>query len=425
VSLARVLQNLGAAWVQGMLVASAALLAAELLPVDRPRLKLLWWQGALVLVLGLPLVLPPIAPSAAARTEAELLALGPVLNAPHPALGSRSGAEALALILAAGCVIGLARLASGLGRLRVFARRASTLPPAAARELSEWGDELGMRPIFLVSNETGGPATFGVFRPKVLLPPACLAMEPERRRAVVLHELLHVRRCDWLFTLLEEVLRALFWFQPAVHALVARLRLCREQCVDAAVVDALGGREAYLDALIEMARLSVLRPPLPAALLLREHHLRARIELLLKEATMTKLRNLVHLGGGALFLLLSGALAGWSFPLEDASAAPPAKAAETKAEKKETRGAGTRVLHRVDATYPDAAKKVGIEGDVVMEIRIAKSGEVAEARVVSGPEALADAALTAVRQWKFEPPVGPDNKPSDVTATITMRFALD
>jgi hypothetical protein len=46
-------------------------------------------------------------------------------------------------------------------------------------------------------------------------------------------------------------------------------------------------------------------------------------------------------------------------------------------------------------------------------------------RGVRGPDVLADAAITAMRPWKFEPPVGPDKKPSDVTATITMRFALD
>lgn len=424
-SLAHVLQNLGAAWVQGVLVAAAALLAAELLPVERPRWKLLWWQAALVLTLALPLVVPGIAPAAAARAETELLAIGPALAASRGALGSRSGAEVVALVLAAGCIFGFARLLVGLGRLRAFAGRASALLPADAGALAGWADALGVPATFLVSNEAGGSATFGVLHPTVLLPPAFLAMDAELRRAVALHELLHVRRRDWLFTLVEEALRALFWFQPAVHALVARSRLCREQCVDAAVVDALGGRETYLEALVEMARVSVLRPPLPAALLLREHHLRARIELLLKEATMTKLRNLVHLGGGALFLLLAGALAAWSFPLEDTKGPPPAKPADTKAEKKEIRGAGPRVLHRVDPTYPEAAKKAGIDGDVVMEIRIAKTGEVAEARVVRGPEALADAALAAMRQWKFEPPVGPDKKPSDVTATITMRFSLD
>ena len=186
----------------------------------------------------------------------------------------------LALVLIAGCVLGFARLLVGLGRLRAFARRASSLLPPEAETLSAWAEELGARATFLVSDEAGGPATFGVLRPKVLLPPAFLAMDTERRRAVVLHEVLHVRRRDWLSTLLEEALRALLWFQPAVHALVARLRLCREQCVDAAVVDALGGREAYLEALVEMARVSVaVRAPLPAALLLREQHLRARIEL--------------------------------------------------------------------------------------------------------------------------------------------------
>jgi len=44
---------------------------------------------------------------------------------------------------------------------------------------------------------------------------------------------LHVRRHDWLITLIEELAGTLLWFNPAIWLLLAQTRLAREQLVDA------------------------------------------------------------------------------------------------------------------------------------------------------------------------------------------------
>jgi TonB family protein len=44
--------------------------------------------------------------------------------------------------------------------------------------------------------------------------------------------------------------------------------------------------------------------------------------------------------------------------------------------------------------------------------------------VKSGHEALAPAAVAAVQQWKYEPILGPDGKPAEVSMTITINFRL-
>src|SRR5206468_11330023 len=95
---------------------------------------------------------------------------------------------------------------------------------------------------------------------------------------------------------------------------------------------------------------------------------------------------------------------------EDAAAAEPA--AKRMPERK--------IVSKMSPVYPPEAKKDKIEGTVLLEITIEKTGEVSSVTAVKGPEALREAAATAVRQWRYEPS---DLRPT--RATITVRFTLD
>jgi protein TonB len=74
---------------------------------------------------------------------------------------------------------------------------------------------------------------------------------------------------------------------------------------------------------------------------------------------------------------------------------------------------------RVNAVYPEDAKKKRVQGSVVMDVLINAAGDVTEAKATKGPQELTQAAVDAVRQWKFEPAA------HDTRATLTIRFALD
>jgi protein TonB len=63
----------------------------------------------------------------------------------------------------------------------------------------------------------------------------------------------------------------------------------------------------------------------------------------------------------------------------------------------------SRLVRRVPATYPEAAKSKKIEGTVVLEIIVGTNGSVEQIEVLSGQRILAEAAMDAVRQWKYEP----------------------
>jgi len=408
------LANIASYSLQVAVLAAAGGLIAWAMRLRAPGAMLAYWQGLLALCLALPVVQPWRPPATGAGAVSwEITAARAADSGAAPAL-----APALAAMLVAGAILRLAWLALGLRRLARCRARAQPLAvlPAAVAELCE---HLGVQARFYVSVDVGAPATFGHGNPAVLLPPAFLDMAPEAQRAVAAHELLHVRRRDWTLAAVEETVRAALWFHPAVHWLLDRIRLCREQAVDEEVVGGLADRRVYLEALLEVARGLVRTRPLPAALMLREGHLKNRIELLLEEVSMSKSRVVRSLASSAVALAASAAVAAWSFPLR--SLAPrdePAHAAAAKAAPK--RGPERKIVSKVNPVYPGEAKKDKVEGNVILDVTVEKSGEVSKVTAVKGPEALRDSAVTAVRQWRYEP--------SDLGATrmtITVRYVLD
>ena len=323
----------------------------------------------------------------------------------------------MAVVLALGVLARAGRLTWGALRLRSCRRSAVPFDAPALHGLEQ---AAGARADIRVSKDVAVPATFGWRRPLVLLPAHVQELEAARLRAVVLHELIHVRRHDWPVAVAEEALAALLWFHPAVHFALGRIRLAREQCVDLAVVEMLGGRQDYLESLLEVARRRLPPPPLPAALFLGERHLSERVELLLKEVVMSKVRAWCHLSLSAVLLAFVGALAASSFPLAAWAGAEKESKPTEKAKVGEP-----RIVHKVNPVYPAEAKKDRLEGLVHIDVRLAKDGSVAEAKAIDGHATLAEAALAAVRQWRYEPVLGPDQKPVEVRMTITVNFRLD
>jgi len=61
------------------------------------------------------------------------------------------------------------------------------------------------------------------------------------------------------------------------------------------------------------------------------------------------------------------------------------------------------LLYRVEPKYPDEARQQQIQGAVVVEVHIKPDGTVESAHLVSGPPQLVQAAIDAVKQWRFQP----------------------
>lgn len=78
-----------------------------------------------------------------------------------------------------------------------------------------------------------------------------------------------------------------------------------------------------------------------------------------------------------------------------------------------------KLIHTVAPKYPQEAKDKKIEGDVVLHIEINEAGEVHDPWVISGPKELRDAALEAVKQWKYS-----KDGPLPASSEVTLAFQL-
>lgn len=82
-----------------------------------------------------------------------------------------------------------------------------------------------------------------------------------------------------------------------------------------------------------------------------------------------------------------------------------------------------KLLRTVDPVYPPAAKAKGIQGTVVLAGMVSVKGRAIDLRLVSGPHALAGAAMASVRQWVFQPATF-DGKRRAVPWTFHVNFQL-
>ena len=80
-----------------------------------------------------------------------------------------------------------------------------------------------------------------------------------------------------------------------------------------------------------------------------------------------------------------------------------------------------RLTQRVEAVTPPTAREAGIAGVVILELTIGPDGKVVNARILRSIPLLDEAALTAVRQWEYEPTVV-DGVPVPVILTATVNF---
>jgi TonB family protein len=83
----------------------------------------------------------------------------------------------------------------------------------------------------------------------------------------------------------------------------------------------------------------------------------------------------------------------------------------------------TRRVKEVKPVYPDIARQAGIEGIVSMRVLINKDGAVEKVEVLSGEQALLQAATSAVRQWRYRPFVL-DGNAAPVVTIVNLKFQI-
>lgn len=365
----------------GLLVGLAGVVPA-LLRFRLPQAKLAFWHTLLAACLLLPLVRPWRQQIVAATNIQIVTSVAIALPAHAPARSTIPRSELALLLLATGILVRLGWLGVGFRRLRSYRLNSRLLRVHHGCTL-------------LLSNEISSPVTFGWRKPIVLLPASFPEFTERIQDAILCHEMLHVERRDWLFTLTEEVIRAVFWFHPAVWWLLGQIQLSREQAVDRLVIERTDARDEYVDALLAIAGAKPELDMALAPLFLRRRHLKQRVVSIFKEIRMSKTRLFVRLAVGLGILVSACWFVTATFPL---AAAP--QIVNDAAGVTVDLGA-TAILHRAPVSYPESARKLGVQGTVVLEATVDRSGNVSDARVMSGPDELRRTALQSVLQWHF------------------------
>jgi len=417
------LANLAAYGVQiGVLVAVAGG-AAALLRLRQPKLMLAFWRLLLLLCLLFPLLQPwqtltTTLPQQTVWGSAVIDARG--VASPSPG----SIASVAAAVLLGGILLRFAWLAMGLWRLRRCTHAAIPAPPLESLTFLQEGLNISAR--FLVTDSVTGPVTFGLRSPTILLPALFLEMAPRQQETIACHELLHVKRHDWRSHLLEECVRGVFWFHPAIWWLLEKIQLTREQVVDEQVIHRTHQRRAYLEALLEMARQRALPFLPPATAFVRKAHLRARVAAITEEVPMSRLRSRLSAISLACALAVGGLGAVWSCSLQS----PPEDGGGVQSQPQEIYSAheegvkSPRVITKVEPEYTEGARTAKLQGKAVVALEVWPDGKAHNLRVSESLDPGLDArAIEAIEQWRFEPGEK-DGQPVKVKANVEVTFRL-
>jgi len=291
-------------------------------------------------------------------------------------------------------------------------------------------------PALVVTDRISSPAVIGVFRPTVLLP--VRDVENLSRQAlsnVMLHELAHIRRGDLAVHAISTVLLVFHWFNPFLWLAQRRSRELREMACDATVVGILSGQApGYRRTLAEAAdRLADTRDRVALGfmgLMEETNMLATRLEWAGKDTWSNRrtryAATLAAMVAMAVFVLPMCEKAG------EPVASKPAGSVESLASPTppDTSGAmefwmvtvRPKPLSRPAPVYPEEARQMGIEGDVLVSMVVGADGRVKSATALRGHEMLTGAAVDAVKRMRFSPGEQEGVRvPVKVTQRITFR----
>jgi TonB family protein len=307
---------------------------------------------------------------------------------------------------------------------------------------------VGQRIVLLHSGPLAVPVTWGTRAPRVLLPVRAAEWSDTRLKAVLAHELAHIRRGDWRWHMLAEVCCAAYWFNPLFWLARTELRREGERAADDAVL-ALGmdGRD-YAAHLVEIVRGSRTPAPAPTAAMARASDLAGRVAALMDVRANRRSVSPPRRGGviaaAAVAALPLAALAApevlayvqvRTATLPTALAVAVSQATDTPANPVRTVRVSAAaaapsltppevVEYTTPPLYSDDARRLRIEGVVVAQAHVGTDGRAQRASILKGlGHGLDQNALVALRQWRFLPAIR-NGVPVATDVEVEIEFTL-
>ena len=287
------------------------------------------------------------------------------------------------------------------------------------------------------------PGVLGVLRPQVLWPAGLSErLTDSELDAVLAHEMCHVHHRDTAVALLQVLVETLFWFYPVVWWLGARLVHERERACDEEVLRMGADKRHYAEGILKVCRFC-LGAPAECRVGIGRSGLPRRIERIMEHSTPGPLAastRAVLAAVGVLVLaapLTAGLLAarrpaGMPDPnLRASRLAASDDAFRSRSDQEAIYRPSPeinnpKVISEAKASYTAEAMQAGIQGSVLLEavvLRDGTVGEVAVTRSLDAVHGLDDAAVQALKRWRFEPGTK-DGKPVPVRVEIEMTFTL-
>jgi GWxTD domain-containing protein len=221
----------------------------------------------------------------------------------------------------AGVAFFYARGLAGWATVQRLRRRGTcAAPPEWQARLDRLAERLRIsRPVALLEScLTDTPVLVGHLRPVVLLPIGCLTgLSTAQVECILVHELAHVARHDYLVNLLQSVVEGLLFYHPAVWWVSRVMRSERENCCDDRVVEVLGDARAYAATLATLEQRRSLSPALAA----NGGNLMKRIRRLTMDTGPAPTSAAPAVSAAVLLLILAVALA--AVPAKTIAAPPP------------------------------------------------------------------------------------------------------
>ena len=174
----------------------------------------------------------------------------PQLNTTVTGLVSIHWTDWLLLCWLGGALFLLARLIVGIGAVWHLSTHSNSFSGPTPHVHLDWKQPISVRQ----SDAVTVPMVWGLFRPVILLPADVDEWEPERQRAVLLHELAHIQRQDWLLQTIAQITCAVYWFNPLVWFAIRRMQAEAERACDDHVLNAGYQSTEYAQHLLDIIR---------------------------------------------------------------------------------------------------------------------------------------------------------------------------
>jgi TonB family protein len=249
------------------------------------------WSDRLDDGIRVPLVPSVSAPDTNPDISVRISTAVPELPAARSGQNNATLASMAVQIWIAGSAAFLVLLLVGLGRLRWLGAHAQPVTRGTWRDIADdVSRQMGVtRPVRLLQGMHPSLfVTWGILRPRIIVPASATEWDEQRIRIVLTHEIAHIARGDWIFQLIGEALHAACWFNPLVWIVRSRLRHESEQACDDVVLSGGVAGPIYATHLLELARAARdarrrLEPAIPAPAMLRPGSLERRVAAMLRE----------------------------------------------------------------------------------------------------------------------------------------------